>query len=68
MEAKLEQDLKELLDIAERLVEENRAPTDEERERFTTLDEHIRGAHPDWRERLADQINRLAAALEGIGI
>ncbi len=68
MEAQLERDLVELLEIATRLADENRAPTEEEKDRFRHVQEHLQQASPAWRERLADQINHFAAALEGMGL
>lgn len=68
MEAKLEQDLLEQLEIAEHIIREGRKPTEAERARFLELQSHMEGVSPDWRERLADAIDRLAAALEGMGI
>ena len=57
-----------MLEIATRIIDEGRKPTDEERTKFATLKSHLETQPIEWRERLADQINRLAFALEGIGI
>jgi hypothetical protein len=63
-----EEELQELLDIAERLIEEGRSPTDEERRRFQELQAHVERRDESWRTRWRDEIDRLAAALEGMGI
>lgn len=68
MDARLEQDLAEQLEIAERLVTDGREPTDEERARFMELKAHVESSSASWRERLADTINRWASALESIGM
>ncbi len=68
MEAQLERDLKEQVQIAARIIEEGREPTAAERARFLELKAHMERAAPAWRERLADTINHLASALEGMGI
>jgi hypothetical protein len=68
MEAKVERELRELLEIAGRVMEEGRAPTAEERARFLAIRPHLEKGSPGWRARLSDEIDRLAAALEGMGI
>lgn len=68
MDAALEKDLEQMLEIATRIIDQERKPTDAERERFNELRSHMERQPVEWRERLADQINRLAAALEGMGI
>jgi hypothetical protein len=68
MDAKVERELRELSGIAARVMEEGRAPTEEERRRFLELRRSIEGRPADWRARLADEIDRFAAALEGMGI
>ena len=68
MDAHVEKELLELTEIASRVMEEGRAPTEEERERFRTLKERLLGQPSTWRSRLADEIDRFAAALEGMGI
>lgn len=68
MDSQFEKELKELTDIAARVMEEGRAPTEEERERFHTLRQHLEKQPSTWRSRLADEIDRFAAALEGMGI
>lgn len=68
MDAQIEKELRELTAIAARVMEEGRAPTDEERTRFQRLKKNLEGQQPSWRTRLADEIDRFAAALEGIGI
>jgi hypothetical protein len=68
MDAQFEKELRELTEIAARVMEEGRAPTEEERARFHTLKQHLAGQPTTWRTRLADEIDRFAAALEGMGI
>ena len=68
MDSQFEKELKELTEIAARVMEEGRAPTEEERERFLTLRQHLAGQPSTWRTRLTDEIDRFAAALEGMGI
>ena len=68
MDAHVEKELLELTEIASRVMEEGRAPTEEERERFRTLKERLLGQPSTWRSRLADEIDRFAAAREGMGI
>ena len=68
MDSQFEKELTELTEIAARVMEEGRAPTEEERERFLTLRQHVAGQPSTWRTRLADEIDRFAAALEGMGI
>jgi hypothetical protein len=67
VEAQLEQDLTELLAIAAGIIEAGRKPTDEERERFLALRVRVDAAPATWRDRVADGIDRLAAAFEGMG-
>jgi len=68
MDSQFEKELKELTEIAARVMEEGRAPTEEERERFLTLRQHLEKQPSTWRTHLADEIDRFAAALEGMGI
>ncbi|MHC5012112.1 MAG: hypothetical protein ACYTG6_14385 [Planctomycetota bacterium] len=68
MDPKVEQELRELTEIAARVMEEGRPPTEEERERFLRLKKHLDESPTDWRARLTDEIDRFAAALEGMGI
>ena len=68
MKRDLEKELTEALDIAARIAEAGRAPTDAEKKRFLEIRGHVTKQPSDWRSRLADEIDRLAAALEGIGI
>jgi hypothetical protein len=68
MDAHVEKELSALMAIAGKVMEEGRAPTDEERERFRRLKAALEAQPSTWRARLADEIDRFAAALEGIGI
>jgi hypothetical protein len=68
MDARLEDELHELTRIAVRVMEEDRPPTDEERARFRELRDHLEEQPSSWRSRLRDEIDRFAAALEGMGI
>ena len=68
MDAHVEQELQELTEIASRVMEEGRAPTPEERERFLALKRSIAKQETTWRTRLADEIDRFASALQGMGI
>lgn len=68
MDAQLEKELLELTKIASRVMEEGRAPTEEERQRFLEVKSHLEKQPTGWRTRLADEIDRFAAALEGMGI
>jgi hypothetical protein len=64
----VEDRVKQMLEIAHRILAEGRAPTPEEREMFRQLESEVGEQPPEWRERFADIVDRLAAALEGIGI
>ncbi len=64
----MERRLEELLDLAERILRERRAPTEAERARFLALKDEVQRATAPWRERFADLVDRFAAALEGIGL
>jgi hypothetical protein len=64
----LEKELREALDIAARIAESGRAPTDAERKRFLEIRGHLQKQDAGWQARLADEIDRLASALEGMGI
>ena len=68
MDSKVEKELAELTAIAARVMEEGRAPTDEERARFLALQSRLETQPTDWRSRFQDQIRRFAAAFEGMGI
>ncbi len=68
MDSHVEKELAELTEIAGRVMEEGRAPTEAERARFLDLKQRIEEQPTDWRERLADKIRRFAAAFEGMGI
>ncbi len=57
-----------LLEIAHRILEEGRAPTEEERAQFRALESELAEQPTEWRERFADLVDRLAAALEGVGL
>lgn len=58
----------EMLEIAGRILAEGRKPTDAERARFMELRGEVESQPLEWRERFTDLVDRLAAALEGIGI
>jgi hypothetical protein len=64
----MEDRVEEMLAIAHRIVSEGRNPTDHERARFRALEREIRDQPSEWRERFADLLDRLASALEGMGI
>ena len=68
MTASIEKELRELTELAARVMEEGRAPTAEERARFAELKAKLAAQPADWKTRLADEIDRIAAALEGMGI
>lgn len=68
MDARLEEELRELTRIAGAVMDEGRAPTEEERARFREFRAHLEKQPTTWRQRLADEIDRFAAALEGMGI
>jgi hypothetical protein len=68
MDRKTETELRELTRIATRVMEEGRAPTEDERRRFRALRDHIDAQPADWKSRLALELDRFAAALEGMGI
>lgn len=68
MTASIEKELRELTELAAKVMEEARAPTEEERKRFAELKAKLESQPADWRTRLADEIDRIAAALEGMGI
>lgn len=68
MEAWMEKELDEMLELATTIMQEGRKPTEAERARFLELKKHIGKVAPDWKARLVDQIDRLAAMLEGMGI
>ncbi len=68
MDPRLEQELRELTEIAARVIEAGRAPSAEERRRFLDLKQRLDDQPPTWRDRLRDEIDRFAATLEGIGI
>ena len=68
MKKDLERELTEALEIAARIAEAGRAPTAAEKKRFQEIRGHLTKQPVDWRSRLADEIDRLASALEGMGI
>ena len=68
MSASIEKELRELTELAAKVIEEGRAATAEERVRFAELKAKLQRQPADWRTRLADEIDRIAAALEGMGI
>lgn len=68
MEARIEKDLQDMLEIAGRIIEDGRKPTEEERRRFLTLKTEVEEQDANLQGRWADMIDRLAAALESMGI
>lgn len=64
----MEERVARMLEIASRILEEGRKPTDEERQRFRELQLELRVQPQEWTERFADLLDRVAAALEGMGI
>ena len=64
----MEERITRMLEIAHRILEEGRAPTDAERERFRELEGSLDQQPTEWKERFKELIDRLAAALEGIGM
>ena len=67
----MESRLEEALAIAERIVAQGRRPTPAERERFLALREELAeddDAKAGFEGRVADMLDRFAAALEGMGI
>ncbi|MDJ0522885.1 MAG: hypothetical protein QNJ90_12525 [Planctomycetota bacterium] len=64
----MEERIAKMLEIAHRIVEEGRQPTEEERAQFRELEGNVREQSPEWKDRFGDLIDRLAAALEGIGL
>ena len=64
----MERRLEEMLAIAHRIVDEGRTPTEGERARFRELEADVDQQPPEWRERFGSLIDRLASALEGLGI
>jgi len=68
VEAHVEKELNELIELASTIMSEGRKPTDGERARFEQLSRAIASVKTDWKLRLVDQIDRFAAMLEGMGI
>ena len=64
----MEERVSKMLEIAARILEEGRKPTEAERAEFLALSGEVRAQSPEWRDRFADLVDRLAAALEGIGL
>jgi len=64
----MEDRVAKMLEIAARILEEGRRPTDEERAEFMALSGEVEAQPVEWRDRFADLVDRLAAALEGIGL
>ena len=64
----MEERIAKMLEIAHRIVEEGRDATDEERALFRELEGSVDAQPPEWKDRFRDLIDRLAAALEGIGM
>ena len=57
-----------MLEIAHRILEEGREPTEAERTLFRELEGHVEAQPTEWKERFKDLVDRFAAALEGIGL
>ncbi len=64
----MEERIAQMLEIAHRIVEEGREPTEAERTLFRELEGHVAAQPTEWQDRFADLVDRLAAALEGIGL
>ena len=64
----MEERVAKMLEIAAKIVAERRRPTEQERAEFRALSGEVQAQSPEWRDRFADLIDRLAAALEGIGL
>jgi hypothetical protein len=64
----VERRVEEMLEIAGRILGEGRKATEEERSRFKELSGEVEAQPAEWRNRFADLTDRLAAALEGIGL
>ena len=64
----MERRVEEMLEIAGHILQEGRKPTEEERARFQELSGALEEQPEEWRSRFSDLVDRLAAALEGIGI
>ena len=64
----MERRVEEMLEIAGRILGEGRKPSEEERARFRELSGELESQSPEWRVKFADLVDRLAAALEGIGL
>ena len=64
----MEERVAQMLEIAHRIVAEGREPTEAERTLFRELESHVEAQPTEWKDRFADLVDRLAAALEGIGL
>ena len=64
----MERRVEEMLEIAARILGEGRKPTAEEQERFRELSNEVESQPEEWRDRFTELMDRLAAALEGMGI
>ncbi len=64
----MERRIAEMLEIATQILEQGRKPTEDEQTRFRELAGDVETQPAEWRERFTDLVDRLAAALEGIGI
>lgn len=64
----MEERIAKMLEIAHRIFEEGREATEEERTQFRELEGSVDAQPPEWKDRFKDLIDRLAAALEGIGM
>ena len=64
----MEERISQMLEIAHRIIAEERPPTDAEKALFAELEGHVEAQPLEWKERFADLVDRFASALEGIGI
>ncbi len=60
--------VEQMLEIATRILEEGRTPTEEERAQFHELHKALEKQPEDWRLRFSGLVNRFAEALESMGI
>jgi len=64
----MEERIARMLEIAHRIVAEGREPTEAERTQFHELEGRLEAQPSEWKERFAELVDRLAAALEGMGL
>lgn len=64
----MEERVARMLEIAHRILEEGRAPTEAEQKLFRDLEGSVDQQPTEWKERFKDLVDRFAAALEGIGL